>query len=143
MYYSLEARSPFLDQALWEFAAKLPPAIHFHEQRLKAVLREIVRRQVGPEVAFRHKQGFTIPVERWLASKWSSRLKELKDSSSLLVREGWMQPKALSAAVDEALTQHEIPKQLWYSLVFEHWLRRERMLASEPVNRVPVGVPAH
>src|SRR5581483_10978191 len=118
------ARSPFLDQAMWEFAAKLPPRIHFHGGRLKAVLREIVRREVGPEVAFREKQGFTIPVERWLASKWSGRLKELKDPSALLVQEGWMRPKALAAAVDEALTQHEIPKQLWYALVLEHWLRQ-------------------
>jgi len=31
MAYSLEARSPFLDQALWEFAATLPPEVHFTE----------------------------------------------------------------------------------------------------------------
>jgi asparagine synthase (glutamine-hydrolysing) len=142
MYYSLEARSPFLDQAIWEFAAQLPPEIHFHGRRLKAVLREIVRRHVGPEVAFGQKQGFTIPVERWLASKWSSRLKELKDGSSLLIREGWMRQKALSSAVDEALALNEIPKQLWYSLVFEHWLRRERLRASAACDAILAGVPA-
>jgi asparagine synthase (glutamine-hydrolysing) len=132
MYYSLEARSPFLDQAIWEYAAKLPPAIHFHGGRLKAVLREIARRHAGPEVAFRAKQGFTIPVEKWLASKWSGHLKALKDDT-LLVRDGWIEATALRAAVDEALTQGEISKQLWHTLVFEQWLRRK----SQPSSMVP------
>jgi asparagine synthase (glutamine-hydrolysing) len=123
MYYSLEARAPLLDHQIWEYAAKLPPTIHFHGGRMKAVLREIARRRVGSDVAFRRKQGFTIPVEKWLASKWSGRLKELKDDA-LLVRGGWMEAKALRAAVDEALSQGEVSKQLWHTLVFEQWLRR-------------------
>jgi asparagine synthase (glutamine-hydrolysing) len=125
MYYSLEARSPFLDQAIWEYAAKLPPEIHFHGGRYKAVLREIARRHAGPEVAFRRKQGFTIPVEKWLASKWSGRLQELKNKP-LLVREGWMDGKALSVAVDEAIAQGELSKQLFHTLVFDNWLVRHR-----------------
>ena len=122
MYYSLEARAPFVDQSMWEFAARLPPAIHFHGGQLKAVLREIVRRHVGRRVAFRAKQGFTIPAERWLASKWKGQLNGLKDNT-LLASQGWIEPKALSTAVDEALTRNEVPKQLWYSLVLESWLR--------------------
>lgn len=125
MYYSLEARSPFLDQALWEYAAKLPPRIHLHGGRKKAVLREIARRYAGDEVAFRSKRGFTIPVEKWLASRWSYRLKELKDRP-LLVTEGWMEPNALSAAVDEAIAAGELSKQLFHTLVFENWLRSHR-----------------
>jgi len=139
MYHSLEARAPFLDQGLWEFAAQLPPAIHFHGGRLKAVLREIVRRRVGPEVAFRPKQGFTIPVERWLTSQWRRHLQELKDGS-LLAAQGWIQPQALSAAVDEALSSKEAPEQLWYALVLEHWLRRQAALTAErSVRQVPLG----
>jgi asparagine synthase (glutamine-hydrolysing) len=125
MYYSLEARCPLLDHRLWEYAAALPPALHFHGGRLKAVLREIVRRHAGPEIAFRRKQGFTIPVEKWLASKWRSHLSELKEGT-MLAREGWIEAKQLSAAVDEALTRDEISKQLWHTLVLERWLRRDR-----------------
>jgi asparagine synthase (glutamine-hydrolysing) len=135
MYHSLEARSPFLDHKLWEFAAKLPASIHFHEGRLKAVLREIVRRHVGPDVAFRQKQGFTIPVERWLATKWSSHLRELKDGS-LLVKDGWFEPGVLSVAVDDALARKVVPNQLWSLVVFEHWLRRQATLAAQPE---PIG----
>ena len=128
MYYSLEARAPFLDQALWEFAAKVPHTINFHGGRLKAILREIVRRHVGPQVAFRAKQGFTIPTERWLASKWSSYLRALKDDT-LLTRQGWMDRKALSSAVDDALARNEVPQQLWNSVILESWLRNQAMTA--------------
>ncbi len=123
MYHSLEARAPFLDQKIWEFAARIPAEVHFQGGQFKAILREIVRRHVGPDVAFRRKQGFTVPVERWLATKWSGRLAELK-GETLLTSQGWFERKALSAAIDRALKQDEIPVQLWYLLVLEAWLRK-------------------
>ncbi len=125
MYHSLEARSPFLDPAIWEYAAALPPEIHFHGGQLKAVLREIVRRHAKPEVASRRKQGFTIPVEKWLVSKWSGHLREWK-ANALVVENGWLEAKPLSAAIDEALALGEMPKQLFHALVLEKWLVRKR-----------------
>ncbi len=74
MYYAIEARSPFLDQRMWESAASMPFEIHLRGGELKAVLRELVRRNVGPAVASRRKQGFTVPVERWLAAGWKPQL---------------------------------------------------------------------
>jgi len=145
MYHSLEARSPLLDQNVWEFAAAIPPRLHFHGGQYKAILREIVRRRVGHSVAFRPKQGFTIPVEKWLASRWSRRLDDLKNDS-LLVRDGWMNGPALSRAVDDAVAAGEMPKQLWYAFVLEQWLRRhasrEPALAAAPsaANRVAIPV---
>jgi asparagine synthase (glutamine-hydrolysing) len=125
MYYSVEARSPLLDQALWEFAAQVPPEVHFHGGNLKAILREIVRRHIGPEVAFRRKQGFTIPVESWLATQWRDRLEELRGSTRL-TREGWFEPAALSSAIGQAIASGKIPIQLWHLIVFEKWLEQKR-----------------
>lgn len=33
MYYSLEARAPFLDQSMWEFVARLSPRFIFRGAR--------------------------------------------------------------------------------------------------------------
>src|SRR6185312_13207522 len=60
MFYAIEARSPFLDQRLWESAAGMPFQVHLRSGGLKAVLRELVRRRVGEAVASRRKQGFTV-----------------------------------------------------------------------------------
>ncbi|HXJ39249.1 MAG TPA: asparagine synthase (glutamine-hydrolyzing), partial [Bryobacteraceae bacterium] len=49
MYYGLEARSPFLDHKLWEFAAAIPQDVRLRGGVLKAILREIVSRRISPE----------------------------------------------------------------------------------------------
>jgi asparagine synthase (glutamine-hydrolysing) len=124
MYYAIEARAPFLDHKIWEFAAALPPEVRFHGRRLKAVLREIVRRRVGPEVAFRQKQGFTVPVESWLADRWSGLLDRLRERT-VLEEDGWIRRGALEAPLRDAVGRQWVPVQLWRLLVLERWLEKE------------------
>jgi asparagine synthase (glutamine-hydrolysing) len=121
MHYSLEARSPFLDQKLWEFAATLPPELRLRGGTLKAVLREIVRKRVSAKVAFRKKRGFTIPVEQWLATEWRDQLDELRQGG-VLERDGWIRPGALDTCVRESQQNGRVPTQLWHLLALERWL---------------------
>lgn len=132
MYHGLEARSPFLDHVLWEFAAKLPVSLRLKGGVLKAVLRAIVGRRVSPAVANRKKQGFTIPVERWLLTRWKAALLNLRESSPL-ERQGWLRKGSLAASVDNAVREGNVPRQLWFLLVLDHWLRGEE-------NRTPLPV---
>lgn len=57
MHYAVEARSPFLDQELWNYAAGLPFGLRLHRGSLKAILREISRRRVSDAVAGGAKRG--------------------------------------------------------------------------------------
>jgi asparagine synthase (glutamine-hydrolysing) len=122
MYYSLEARAPFLDQEMWQFASKLPFSIRLHGGVPKAVLREIVRKNIGEDAAFRKKQGFTIPVERWLATRWSGALQEIA-GGGMLEAEGWIRRGTLQAPIQDGIRNQRVPVQLWYLLVLEHWLQ--------------------
>lgn len=124
MYYAIEARSPFLDQRMWESAAALPFGIHLRGGELKAVLRELVRRNVGPDVASRRKQGFTVPVERWLTTNWAPQLELLSDGGSCLESEGWLARGTLKKAVRNALDRGRAPTQLWSLMVLENWLHQ-------------------
>jgi len=125
MHYSIEARGPFFDTNIWEFAAALPPEVRFHGGALKAVLRELVRRRVSAEAAARPKQGFTVPVERWLATRWSGMLDTLRGETRL-ERDGWVRRGALSQPLDEAIARRCAPVQLWHLLVLEHWLQHNQ-----------------
>ena len=125
MFHSLEARSPFLDQDLWEFAAGLSFETRLHGGSLKAILREFARQKVGDRLAKGRKRGFTIPVQRWLVGRWRDALTESLQTS-ILDREGWINSRAALERLKLATEQGSAPNQLWYIFVLESWLRHEQ-----------------
>ncbi|HEV2801798.1 MAG TPA: asparagine synthase (glutamine-hydrolyzing) [Pyrinomonadaceae bacterium] len=125
MHYALEARSPFLDQKLWEYAAALPLDLRLHGGTLKAILRELARRRIGERVAGGRKRGFGIPAGRWLAGRWRTRVEEtLRDS--ILGREGWIDAEAALKKFAREAEGGEASLQTWYLFVLETWMRHER-----------------
>lgn len=124
MYYGVEARSPFLDQSLWEFASSLPFEVRLHRWRLKAVLRELAKRRIGQEVANRRKQGFGIPVQKWIADKWRPLAEDLLHES-FLDKHGWINSSWALRELESASKQGAVPPELWYVLVLELWMRYE------------------
>lgn len=141
MHYGLEARSPFLDQELWEFAASLPFHVRLRHGRLKAVLRELARRKIGDRVALGSKRGFTIPVERWITGRWRPEV-EAAFRDSLLEKEGWMRSSAALRWLEKSAQTGWAPKQLWYLFVLESWLKNERKSTTERANNADDVVPS-
>ncbi|HTG87135.1 MAG TPA: asparagine synthase C-terminal domain-containing protein, partial [Pyrinomonadaceae bacterium] len=135
MFHSLEARSPFLDQDLWEFAAGLPFELRLHGGKLKSILRALAQQKLGERVSRGRKRGFTIPVQRWLVGRWRNALTELLETS-ILDREGWINSRATLDRLADAAEKGWAPNQLWYIFVLESWLRHEQNPCVEPVNEV-------
>ena len=125
MLHALEARSPFLDTKLWDFAAKLPFSVRMKDRNLKAVLREIVRRRIDPQLAEGKKQGFGVPVQRWLTGRWKGNFLELM-SESILDREGWIKSASAVNLLEKSVKENWAPRQLWFILVLEQWLKFEK-----------------
>ncbi|MBW8861806.1 MAG: asparagine synthase (glutamine-hydrolyzing) [Acidobacteria bacterium] len=125
MYHALEARAPFMDQELIEYAWSLPVDILMHGYRLKPVLRALAQRRIGLRVARGRKRGFTIPVEHWIAGPWRRTL-EARLHESQLAREGWIQPTPLLRELASTAPGEAASQRLWYFFVLEEWLRAER-----------------
>jgi asparagine synthase (glutamine-hydrolysing) len=125
MHHALEARSPFLDQHLWEYAAALPADLRLQGGRLKALLREVARRHIGERVARGRKRGFGVPAGRWMAGRWRARVEETL-GDSILGREGWIRTDAALARFAREAEGGEASLQTWYLFVLENWLRHER-----------------
>ena len=118
MHHGLEARSPFLDHELWEYASALPFGVRLHGGRLKAVLREIARRRVSERVAFGAKRGFEVPVQAWIAGSWRQEIDALFAEPAPGLSE-LLDP----GAVRRLLAQPGPPPlQLWPSIVLAAWL---------------------
>lgn len=124
MYYGLEARSPFLDIDLWNFAASLPFELRLRRFELKSILREIVRKRIGPELARKRKQGFSVPAENWLAGEWKNDFIEAL-TDGYVERSGFVDSKAALRAFDRCLGASNVPRQFWFIFVLDNWLRFE------------------
>ena len=129
MHYAIESRAPFLDQKMWEFAATLSPEVRLQGGVLKAVLRRIAGKHLNRETAQRPKQGFVVPVERWLATRWSNMLDRLQ-GGTLLEREGWVTPCSLTAPIRDAKSKGKVPLQIWRLLVLESWMEKHQQIAT-------------
>jgi asparagine synthase (glutamine-hydrolysing) len=68
MASSVEARAPYLDPQLVEFAARVPLPLHWANGEGKLLLKRALSGTVPEFVLARRKQGFGAPVWRWLSS---------------------------------------------------------------------------
>ncbi len=125
MHHGIEARSPFLDQELWNFAAALPIDVRLLRGELKAILRALARRHLGFGISARRKRGFRIPAERWLASHWLARA-EQAFGDSILAREGWIDARNALAELRGSALRGAAPAELWNIFVLESWLQHDR-----------------
>jgi len=67
MLNSLEVRAPFLDHRLIEFAfSKVPSHLRATIQDRKILLKRLTSRILPPEFDRQRKQGFSIPLAKWL-----------------------------------------------------------------------------
>jgi len=66
MAHGLEARSPFLDYRIAEWASRLNSNIKMKGFRTKPVLRELAKQYLPKAIVFAPKRGFEIPLIKWL-----------------------------------------------------------------------------
>lgn len=66
MASSVEARVPFLDHHLVEFAMRIPTALKIEGGRTKALLKRAMAGILPDRIIHRPKQGFGAPVSEWL-----------------------------------------------------------------------------
>jgi asparagine synthase (glutamine-hydrolysing) len=100
MAASLEARSPFLDQELIQWTARLPDAEKVRGYRGKHLLRKAFDRELPENVKRHRKQGFGIPLAAWFRGpllQWSREL--LLGSDSPL--RNWLNPAPIQLLLDE------------------------------------------
>ena len=71
MAWSLEARVPFLDTVVTNFALSLPARHKVRGLEKKRLLRKAVEPLLPRQVVHGRKRGFSIPAAAWLRASWS------------------------------------------------------------------------
>ncbi|NEQ64620.1 MAG: asparagine synthase (glutamine-hydrolyzing) [Symploca sp. SIO2D2] len=65
MAHSIEARVPFLDHEVVEFASRLPPRYKLQDGVGKSTLKKVALPYLDHDMVYRKKQGFGAPMEEW------------------------------------------------------------------------------
>jgi len=123
MAHALEARSPFLDREMVEYAAALPDRFKLSGRRTKAILRDAFPDLLPPEIERRGKMGFGVPVGSWFRGGLRDYMRDTLLAPAARYRE------MLSGSFVEGLVQRHLTgeanlgQQLWSLICFERWLQ--------------------
>jgi len=123
MANSLEVRAPLLDHKVIEFAARLSTNLKYHNGEKKYILKKAFEKILPPEVMYRKKMGFCVPLADWLRG-------ELKDfTAGHLFTEGQGVRQIFKVSeVQKIWDLHQAGTNnygtiLWGILMFELWGR--------------------
>jgi asparagine synthase (glutamine-hydrolysing) len=130
--HGLEVRVPFLDNDMLDLASELPVDFKIAaDGQTKTIGRRLVSRLLPPQIAFRRKQGFDPPLDRWMGPNMRQFLRDLLLGSSATIAD-WFDRKALAgvwSAFEDNQTGGGLSRYQRYQRVFllaslELWLRR-------------------
>jgi asparagine synthase (glutamine-hydrolysing) len=121
MAHSLEVRCPFLDTEVVEFASRLPRHM-LMRWRGKHLLRKAVRDIVPPAIVRRHKQGFGLPLRRWMREDLGALVHDVLLDRRARER-GLFEPREVQRLVDSLERDRNAPDRVWTLLVLELWFR--------------------
>lgn len=139
MAHSLEARPPFLDPRIVDFAVHLPERFKLNGSKSKYVLRRLMQDKLPPGVLRRPKIGFDIPVHDWLRGVLRPLLEEtlsadtVKDAQIFRCNE-----------IERLVTAHlerkaNLGYHLWGLMVLLLWMKEWKI--QPPAEEIRVSEP--
>lgn len=131
MKYSLEARCPFLDKNIMEFSLGLPLEFKIRNGNLKSLIKDLVYRYIPKEMMDRPKQGFSVPIEKWLRSQLKEELLSYVERD-YLIRQNIFEVDATRQFIQDFVvngdkgkkTGQNYTKFAWAYYVFQKWYEK-------------------
>lgn len=124
MAHGVEARVPFLDHPLVEFAATIPADIKFRNGELKRLLKTVFANRLPTEIRDRKdKMGFPVPLNLWLKRGGPARdlIGDILGSQRARSRPYLLNGLSIDAVLD---SQSTYGRNLWALLSLELWHRQ-------------------
>ena len=126
MWTSLEARVPFLDHNVIEYAWSLPFSTKKRNRSDKWILKELLNKYIPPKLMDRPKMGFGVPIEYWLKKDlrdWAEGLLEIEKLKQQDIFDVSQVRKLWHNFINEGSRNHQ---EIWNILMFQAWLEDGR-----------------
>ncbi len=124
MAVSLEARVPFLDHELLEFAWSLPGHMKLKGLKKKHILKKALKDLLPPSVLRRRKRGFNVPMAGWLRRELAPALDEHLAPSRQQALGFFDTESVASLRREHTEGRRDRSRELWGLLVFSLWHSR-------------------
>ena len=129
MAHSLEARQPFLDYRLIEWAASLPSSLKLRGKRGKRLLMDTYYDLLPKEIWHRPKMGFGVPIAKWFRTSLRDRTYDALLGSDAECHQ-YFRREAIKNLVDEHMSgRANQAYRLWNLLFLELWLRNNNQVS--------------
>lgn len=139
MRHSVEARVPYVENRLVEFATGIAPGHKIHGTTLKYILKKVAERYVSKDVIYRRKQGFSSPTAGLLdTATLDGLLQQLRDDLNPFV-------DILNRALFIKMIERQRSGRADYSLqiftliVYLRWMGRRPVCRASAPLEVTVG----
>ncbi len=123
MARSLELRAPFCDHRLIEFSLTIPPAAKLAGFRLKALLKAAFVDVLPPEIVRRRKQGFMIPLDRWLRTELRDLVEDALAPELVRSRGLWRVDVVRRLVGEHLAGARTHGDRIWTLVMLELWMR--------------------
>jgi asparagine synthase (glutamine-hydrolysing) len=123
MAHSIEARVPYVDRRIVEFAFQLPDEYKVGDGKRKRILRLIGGRYLPETIASRvDRIGFGAPIEQWLRSDFRGELMALAEDDAF-GRSSLIDRRALRSYIGEFLAgRHHEASAIWRIYAISNWV---------------------
>jgi asparagine synthase (glutamine-hydrolysing) len=121
MAHGLEARVPFLDHHLVEWAFTVPGRYKLCNREGKLLVKKAMERHLPRDILYRPKQGFNVPLKLWMRAELKEFVRDSLTATRFAER-GLYRPQAVAALLDDHFAERvDGSNKIFAILMLELW----------------------
>ena len=126
MFYSVEARSPFLDKDIYDYVQNISLHDNIDIFSKKKILKKILKEKLPTNFISKKKKGFAIPLDKYLYSAFKSELFENLDKIKGDERLFGLNIDNVREIIDRFFNHNDykLSYQVWSFYVFFKWFNK-------------------
>jgi asparagine synthase (glutamine-hydrolysing) len=121
MAASIEARTPFLDYRMVEFAFSIPGNLKVNNGQTKYIYKKAVENIIGNSLTYRKKQMFTVPMGEWIKTTLKKTVQDMLIGDSYI--QNYLNMDFVSTLFNDHLSGRDRTRQVRQLMAFEYWCR--------------------
>jgi asparagine synthase (glutamine-hydrolysing) len=123
MSHGQEARNPFLDHKLVEFALSLPAHYKITRNSRKKILYDTFKELIPSKILSRQKKGFEIPVRSLIIKCLDETVNKKLLNREFLISQGLFNPVEIHKLITKFYSSDpsDTHASLWGLIIFQHW----------------------